>query len=95
MVDDSGGTAPTNTSSLSSTAFAINLAADTDGDGVINADDVDDDNDGILDVDEGNGGTFLGQFDNPLRHSRDRLGLTLFWRFLRSEFEIRYENLLH
>ena len=52
VVDDSGGVAPTNTSSLSTNIFALNLAADTDGDGVINADDVDDDNDGILDVDE-------------------------------------------
>jgi len=50
IVDDSGGVAPTNTSSLSSAAFSINLAADTDGDGVINSVDVDDDNDGILDV---------------------------------------------
>jgi len=38
---------------LSSASFGINLAADTDGDGIINANDVDDDNDGILDVDEG------------------------------------------
>ena len=53
VVDDSGGVAPTNTSSLSSASFTLNLAADTDGDGIINSDDVDDDNDGILDVDEG------------------------------------------
>ncbi len=50
--DDSGAMAPTNTSSLSSPAFIASLAADTDGDGVINADDIDDDNDGILDVNE-------------------------------------------
>ena len=51
--DDSGGVAPFDTSSLSSTAFSVSIANDTDGDGVINAEDVDDDNDGILDVDEG------------------------------------------
>ena len=50
VADDSGGAAPVNTSSLSSAAFSAMLAADTDGDGVINADDVDDDNDGILDT---------------------------------------------
>ena len=37
---------------------------DTDNDGVEDDVDVDDDNDGILDVDEGNGGTFIGQFNN-------------------------------
>ncbi len=50
IIDNSGGMAPTNTSSLSSSSFVINLAADTDGDGVIDSEDVDDDNDGILDV---------------------------------------------
>ncbi len=50
VVDDSGGVAPTNTSSLSSSAFMVDIAADTDGDGIINAEDIDSDNDGILDV---------------------------------------------
>ncbi len=48
--DDSGGVAPTNTSSLSSSVFMIDIAADTDGDGIINSEDIDSDNDGILDV---------------------------------------------
>ncbi|WP_189586356.1 DUF4347 domain-containing protein, partial [Litorimonas cladophorae] len=51
--DDSGGSGSGNTSSLSTAAFTASLAADTDGDGVINSDDIDDDNDGILDVNEG------------------------------------------
>ena len=50
VVDDSGGVAPTNTSSLSSSAFMVDIAADTDGDGIINSEDIDSDNDGILDV---------------------------------------------
>lgn len=50
--DDSGGVAPFNASSLSSAAFNALLAADTDGDNIINANDVDDDNDGILDRQE-------------------------------------------
>lgn len=49
VVDDSGGVAPFNTSSLSSVAFSILIAADTDGDGILNSVDIDDDNDGILD----------------------------------------------
>jgi len=52
VVDDSGGVAPANTSALSSAAFGALLAADTDGDGIINSDDVDDDNDGLLDLTE-------------------------------------------
>ena len=55
VVDDSGGIAPFDTSSLSAASFAISLAADTDGDGILNVNDVDDDNDGILDTEEGLG----------------------------------------
>jgi len=54
VADDSGGAgAPFNQSSLSTASFVATLVADTDGDGIINSDDVDDDNDGILDTDEG------------------------------------------
>jgi len=54
VVDDSGGAgAPFNQSSLSTASFVATLVADTDGDGIINSEDVDDDNDGILDTDEG------------------------------------------
>ena len=42
----------------------VESLVDTDGDGVADGEDIDDDNDGILDVDEGNGGTFFGQFNN-------------------------------
>jgi len=45
--------APFNQSSLSTASFVATLVADTDGDGIINSEDVDDDNDGILDTDEG------------------------------------------
>jgi len=40
VVDDSGGVAPTNTSSLSTASFVFDVAADTDGDGIINSIDV-------------------------------------------------------
>ena len=53
VVDDSGGVAPFDTSSLSAAAFNTLIDTDTDGDGVINRDDIDDDNDGILDTEEG------------------------------------------
>ena len=50
ILDDSGGVAPTATSSLSSTVFLAGTATDYDGDGVIDGTDLDDDNDGILDT---------------------------------------------
>ena len=53
VVDDSGAAPPLASSSLSSNAFSALIATDTDGDGVINANDIDDDNDGILDINEG------------------------------------------
>ena len=53
VVDDSGGAAPIASSSLSSAAFTTIIGIDTDGDGVINSSDIDDDNDGILDTEEG------------------------------------------
>ncbi len=49
LADNSGGTPPTATSSLSAASFSISVAGDQDGDGIINSADVDDDNDGILD----------------------------------------------
>jgi VCBS repeat-containing protein len=52
--NNAGGTAPTASSPLSAATFsAIVVAADTDADGVANAVDIDDDNDGILDTVEG------------------------------------------
>jgi hypothetical protein len=50
--DNSGGTAPAASSTLSSAQFLASIATDNDGDGVPDDIDVDDDNDGILDVDE-------------------------------------------
>ena len=52
ILDDSGGAPPTATSSLSSTVFLAGTATDYDGDGMADVDDLDDDNDGILDVGE-------------------------------------------
>ncbi|MEM1192792.1 MAG: Ig-like domain-containing protein, partial [Pseudomonadota bacterium] len=54
--DNSGGTPPNNTSSLSTAQFNALISVDTDGDGIDNSIDVDDDNDGILDTVEGLGG---------------------------------------
>ena len=52
IVDDSGGTAPLDQSSLSAVAFAVSVSTDTDGDGVVDAEDADKDGDGILNIDE-------------------------------------------
>ena len=41
----------------------LTVAADTDGDGIFDITDLDDDNDGILDLDEGCGGVVVGSFD--------------------------------
>ena len=64
IVDDSGGVAPFDTSSLSADSFAALVGSDKDGDGVADSADLDDDNDGILDTNEG----FLEVFDteNPI-----------------------------
>ncbi len=61
ILDDSGGQAPTATSSLSSTAFLGGVAGDYDGDGVNDIDDLDDDNDGILDTVENLGTGFANE----------------------------------
>ena len=60
---DGSDAAPTDTDLDYRDDFVSVVSTDTDGDGVLDADDIDDDNDGILDVDEGFG-TSSGQFNH-------------------------------
>jgi large repetitive protein len=60
ILNDAGGLPPTATSSLSATTFLARTATDYDGDAVADADDLDDDNDGILDTVEGFGVSVTG-----------------------------------
>ncbi|SDS08777.1 gliding motility-associated C-terminal domain-containing protein [Polaribacter sp. KT25b] len=46
---------PLNNSTVSSKSVNVNASTDTDNDGIVNTDDLDDDNDTILDIDEYNG----------------------------------------
>ena len=55
VTDDKGGISKT----------AVHLQRDSDGDGVANVDDIDDDNDGILDVNEGHKDVVRESFETP------------------------------